>query len=82
MHPTLSDELNDLHAAYAAAIHRAVEVDDLAAADELAEAYDDEAWELVAAWEGKTHLLRTLRRPTYDTPLRELVRQLTGSRAA
>jgi hypothetical protein len=82
MNRTLSDELNDLHAAYAAAVNRAAEVDDLVAAAALAAAYDDEAWELVAAWEDKTHLLRQLPRPSYDTPLRGLVRRLSQASAA
>ena len=73
---TLSGELADLHAAYAYSINVAVEVGDLAAADDLAQGYDDEAWELVAAWEGKTHLLRELRRPARETTFRRFVRHL------
>lgn len=79
---TLSEELNELHAAYAAAVNVAVEADDVAAAETLAKAYDEEAWQLVAEWEGKTHLLRELRPATYDTPLRRLVRRLRLPHAA
>lgn len=73
---TLSDELDDLHATYAYSINVALEVGDLAAADDLAHGYDDEAWELVAAWEGKTHLLRELRRPARESALRRAVRHV------
>ena len=72
--PRLYDELTELHGAYATAINHALEADDVAAADELAKAYDDDAWELVAKREGRTHQLKRLRRPTYDTPLRRMVR--------
>ncbi|WP_148575225.1 hypothetical protein [Nocardioides caldifontis] len=72
----LYDELTELHAAYATAINHALEDNDVTAAEELAKAYDDDAWELVAKREGRTHQLRQLRRPAYDTPLRRLVRWL------
>ena len=72
----LYDELTELHAAYAAAINHALEDDDVAAAEQLAQAYDDDAWELVAKREGRTHQLKELRRPAYDTPLRRMVRWL------
>ena len=70
----LYDELTELHAAYATAINHALEADDATAAQELARAYDDDAWELVAKREGRTHELKRLRRPEYDTPLRRMVR--------
>jgi hypothetical protein len=79
---TLLDELNDLHDKYATAINLAVAEDDFRAAEELAEAYDDDAWHLVAEWEGKAHLLPALRAqhhsktPVKDSPLRRLVRRL------
>jgi len=79
---TLIDELNDLHDAYAQAVNLAADSGDLAAAEELAKAYDEEAWQLVAEWEGKTHLLPRLRRPSYDTPLRRVVRRFRRPRAA
>ena len=64
--PTLYDELTELHTAYVTAINHALEAGDTAAAEQLAASYDDDAWELVAAREGKTHLLRQLRRPGRD----------------
>lgn len=72
----LYDELTELHTAYATAINHALQDDDVAAAEELAKSYDDDAWELVAKREGRTHQLKQLRRPAYDTPLRRMVRWL------
>ncbi len=82
MAPTLLDELNEMHAFYVAAINAALTEDDLSRAEELAEAYDHDAIELVAARENKTHLL-PLRRPQRREPvLRRLVGRLSLSHAA
>ncbi len=78
----LIDELNDLHASYVAAVNAAVAADDLAEAERLAAAYDDEAVQLVAEREGLTHLLPIRRPDTPDTPLRRLVSRLRPTRAA
>jgi len=74
--PRLYDELTELHSAYAVAINHALEAGDTVAAEELARGYDDDAWELVAAREGKTHLLRELRRPHRETSGNRLARWL------
>ena len=62
-------------------INLAVEEDDLVRAEQLAQAYDDEAIRLIAAREGKTHLLPLARPTRVETPLRRLVARL-GDRAA
>lgn len=79
---TLVEELNDLHAAYVALINLAIEQDDFARAEELAAAYDDDAIQLMAEREGKTHLLPIRRGPSPDTTLRRLVKGLRPTRAA
>ena len=56
-----------MHAFYVAAINVALTEDDLTRADELAQAYDHDAIELVAARENKTHLL-PIRRPKRREP--------------
>lgn len=78
----LIDELNELHAAYVRAVNAAVENDDLAGAERLAEAYDADAITLIAEREGKTHLLPIRRPSAQDTPLRRLVARLRVARAA
>ncbi|WP_341924602.1 hypothetical protein [Nocardioides psychrotolerans] len=60
--PRLIDDLNTLHASYVSAINTAVADDDMATVNELAAAYDREATEMVAAREGKSHLLPLMRR--------------------
>jgi hypothetical protein len=82
MSRTLVEELNDLHASYVEAVNFAVAEDDLGRAEELAADYDNEAIQLIAVREGKTHLLPIRRPAPYDTPLRRLVKHLTFSRAA
>lgn len=79
---TLLEELNVLHASYVEAVNRAVADDAFALAHELAAAYDDDAIQLIAEREGKTHLLPIRRPALYDTPLRRLAKHLTLSRAA
>jgi hypothetical protein len=78
----LIDELNELHASYVRAINAAVAEDDYALADQLAEAYDDDAVRLVAEREGKTHLLPIQRPEAHESSLRRLVRMLRAGRAA
>ena len=78
----LVDELNDLHATYVRAINDAVAHDDFTLADQLAQAYDDEAVHLIAVREGRTHLLPLRRRQVTETPLRRMVKRLRLSRAA
>lgn len=86
----LIDELNALHATYVHAINMAVESDDLALAAELAADYDRDAIMTMAEHEGRQDLLahfgldRDGARLTVvrDTPLRRLVKSLTGLRAA
>ena len=80
--PRLIDELNALHTRYAEAIDRAVAEDNYPQAEALAVAYDDDAVQMVAEREGKTHLLPLFRPTTPDTPLRRLIQRMTSSRAA
>lgn len=77
MTPTLVQELDELHAAYVAAINHAIEANDLDLADELATDYDTDAINLMAEREGKTHLLPLKRRAMPDSRLRQIVRKLT-----
>ena len=84
MAPTLLQELNEMHAFYVAAINVALTEDDLPRAGELAQAYDHDAIELVAARENLTHLL-PIRRPQpqrREPALRRLVGRLSLSHAA
>ncbi len=82
MSHTLLNQLDDLHASYVEAINFAVAEDNLSRAEELAGSYDEDAIQLIAEWENKTHLL-PIRRPVHvDTPLRRLVQRLTPARAA
>ncbi len=77
----LIDDLNALHDRYVEAVNHAVAADDLDRADRLAE-YDEEAIAMVAAHEGRTHLLPIRRPAAADSGLRALVRRLTADRAA
>jgi hypothetical protein len=79
---SLVDELTTMHASYVAAINAAVAHDNYASAEQLARDYDDEAIQLIAAREGKTHLLPITRGHVVDTPLRTLVARLRATRAA
>lgn len=78
----LVDELNDMHTTYVRAINDAVAHDNVTLVEQLAEAYDEEAVHLVAAREGKTHLLPLPRRQAAGTPLRRMIQRLRISRAA
>ncbi len=79
----LIDELNALHASYVEAINLAVESNDIDAAERLALGYDEEAIQLIAEREGKTHLLPLQRRSTApETSLHRLARRLRMTRAA
>ena len=78
----LVDELNVLHDSYVTAVNTAVEQNDVARAEQLAQAYDDEAIRLIAEREGKTHLLPISRPRRVETPLRRLVARFRATRAA
>jgi hypothetical protein len=78
----LVDELNLVHDSYVIAVNAAVAQNDLVRAEQLAQAYDDEAIRLIAEREGKTHLLPISRPRRVETPLRRLVARLRVTRAA
>ena len=78
---TLIDELDILHATYVSAVNEAVDADDLDRAEELARGYEDDAIQLMAEREGKTHLLPLQRRRPADSRLRRIVRLLTARAA-
>lgn len=78
---TLIEELDELHSNYVVTVNSAIEQGDLARAEELATCYEDEAIQLMAEREGKTHLLPLPRR-TPDSRLRRLVRRVRTSHAA
>ena len=78
----LVDELNVLHDSYVTAVNAAVAQNDVVRAEQLAQAYDDEAIRLIAEREGKTHLLPINRPRRVETPLRRLVARLRATRAA
>ena len=72
----LIDELNELHAHYARMIETAIATDDVASAEAHAQAYEDEAVQLMAEREGLTHLLPLTRTGTRESALRQRVRRL------
>ena len=78
----LVDELTLLHDSYVTAVNAAVQQNDEVRAEQLAQAYDDEAIRLIAEREGKTHLLPITRPRRVETPLRRLVAHLRATRAA
>jgi hypothetical protein len=78
----LIDELNILHSSYVTAINGAIEQDYLTRAEQLAHAYDEEAIQLIAEREGKTHLLPLHRPARVETPLRRWVSRLRAGLAA
>lgn len=78
----LIDELNELHAHYARMIEAAIADDDVAEAEAYAQAYEDEAVQLMAEREGLTHLLPLPRFGTQESALRSRVRRFGRSRAA
>ena len=78
----LIDELNELHDYYASKIEAAVGRDDLEVAEQLAQAYEDDAIMLMAEREGLTHLLPLQRPVAHESSLHRLARRLRPSRAA
>jgi hypothetical protein len=78
----LVDELNLVHDSYVIAVNAAVAQNDLVRAEQLAQAYDDEAIRLIAEREGKTHLLPITRPRRVETPLRRLAARIRATRAA
>ena len=78
----LIDELNELHDYYAAKIEAAIGRDDIASAESLAQAYEDDAVQRMAEREGLTHLLPLQPFGTRESSLRRLVRRLRTTRAA
>ena len=81
MSRTLIQDLDALHATYVVAVNKAIEADDLARAESLALAYEDDAIQLMAEREGLTHLLPLQRRRPADSRLRRIVRLLTARAA-
>ena len=77
----LIDELNQLHAHYAVMVEAAVARDDVAEAERLAQAYEDDAVQLMAEREGLTHLLPLPPFGRRESSLRRLARRmhLTGA---
>ena len=78
----LIDELNELHDYYASKIEAAVGRDDIELAEQLAQAYEDDAIVLMAEREGLTHLLPLQRPVPHESSLHRLARRLRPSRAA
>jgi hypothetical protein len=78
----LVDELNLVHDSYVIAVNAAVAQNDLVRAEQLAQAYDDEAIRLIAEREGKTHLLPITRPRRVETPLRRLAARIRATRTA
>ncbi len=80
--PRLIDELDQLHDHYADAINRAIAEDHDVDVAPLAAAYEHDAVHLIAAREGKTHLLPLFRSATPESRLRRLIHRVAASRAA
>lgn len=78
----LIDELDELHDHYARLVETAVARDDLAAAESLAQGYEDDAIQLMAERENLTHLLPIQRGGRPESALRGAVRRLLPGRAA
>lgn len=78
----LIDELNQLHDHYASQVNEAIERDDIATAEQLAQGYEDDAILLMAEREGLTHLLPLQRPAPRESSLHRLVRRIRPSRAA
>ena len=78
----LIDELNELHDHYAIKIEAAIGRDDIDTAHELAQAYEDEAVQVMAEREGLTHLLPLPPFGHRPSSLRRLVQRLIQGRAA
>ena len=71
----LIDELNELHDRYRCEIDVAVGADEFAMAERLAQAYEDDAIQLMAERENLTHLL-PIRHGAPESALRRLARRL------
>lgn len=78
----LIDELNELHDYYASKIEAAVGREEIEVAEQLAQAYEDDAIVLMAEREGLTHLLPLQRPVAQESSLHRLARRLRPSRAA
>ena len=78
----LIDELNELHDTYATKIEAAIGRDDIDTAERLAQAYEDDAIQLMAEREGLTHLLPLQRAVVRESSLHRLARRLRPSRVA
>ena len=78
----LIDELNELYAHYLREINSAVARDDLAAAELLAQAYEDDAVQLMAEREGRTAMLPLHPPVSHPGALRRLVTRLRSGAAA
>jgi hypothetical protein len=77
----LIDELNELHDTYATKVEAAIGRDDVDTAEQLAQAYEDDAIQLMAEREGLTHLLPLQRTVRPESSLHRLVRRLRPSAA-
>ena len=82
MSRTLIQDLDALHATYVVAVNEAIAADDLASAEELALAYENDAIQLMAERENLTHLLPIQRGGRPESALRGAVRRLLPGRAA
>ena len=78
----LIDELNELHDTYASKVEAAIGRDDIDTAEQLAQAYEDDAIVLMAEREGLTHLLPLQRPAAQESSLHRIARRLRPSRAA
>ena len=78
----LIDELNELHDFFSFKLVVAITGDVVAAAEQLAQAYEDDAIQLMAEREGLTHLLPLQRQARHESSLHRLARRLRPSSAA
>ena len=78
----LIDELNELHDGYARRSRSPSPTTTSSSAEQLAQAYEDDAILLMAEREGLTHLLPLQRVVPHESSLRRIVRRLRPSRAA
>ena len=78
----LIDELNQIHAHYMVMVEAAVARGDDAGAERLAQAYEDDAVQVMAEREGLTHLLPLPPFGRRESSLRRLARRMRLSRAA
>lgn len=78
----LIDELNQLHDHYRVQIEAAVAADDVALAERLAQAYEDDAVQLMAEREGLTSMLPLTPQARPASVLRRMVDRLRSRVAA